>query len=128
MDNIITRRRLLAFAVLAAAVPIARADPPGGEHGHGGRGRDERHDERRDDWHRGHDGYSGPPGHDRDHRGRQWARGQRVPRDARVVYVDDWRSHNLRPPPRGHRWALVDGQWLLVAVATGVIVDILINQ
>ena len=29
----------------------------------------------------------------------------------------------LRPPPRGHHWVRADNDYLLVAIATGVILD-----
>jgi Ni/Co efflux regulator RcnB len=44
-----------------------------------------------------------------------WDRGQ----------VVDWRAHHLRQPPRGYEWREVDGNWVLAAVATGVIVSVL---
>jgi len=66
------------------------------------------HDERRDD--------------------RRWAKGQRL--DARyrdrAYYVSDWRRHGLRAPPRGYRWQRVDNQYLLTAVATGLIASVII--
>ncbi|WP_139826366.1 RcnB family protein [Derxia lacustris] len=126
------RRRLLAFALAGLALP-AFADPPhghgGGEHGDGrgpGGNGPRGHDDRRD-WHDDHRNWSDeerPRGPER----REWARGEHMPRGTRVVYVDDWRARGLRRPPPGHRWARVDGQWLLIAVATGVIVDILLHQ
>jgi Ni/Co efflux regulator RcnB len=69
--------------------------------------------------------------HDQDHHGgwnNSWRRGGRMDRDewqrgARV----DWRSHHLRSPPRGYEWRQVDGRYVLAAVATGVIADIILN-
>jgi Ni/Co efflux regulator RcnB len=46
----------------------------------------------------------------------------------RRYYVNDWRGHGLRQPPRGHRWVEVDGRYILVAVATGVITSILLHN
>ncbi len=48
----------------------------------------------------------------------EWARGQRV----------DYRSQHLRKPPRGYEWRNVDGDYVLGAVATGVIADLLLNN
>jgi Ni/Co efflux regulator RcnB len=50
---------------------------------------------------------------------RDWRRGQRV----------DYRRHHLRSPPRGYEWRQVDGRYVLAAVATGVILSVLLaNQ
>lgn len=47
----------------------------------------------------------------------------------RRYYVDDYRQYDLRPPPRGHRWVRSnDGKYLLIAVATGIIADILLHH
>ena len=43
--------------------------------------------------------------------------------------VTDWRRDRLREPPRGYHWVRSDnGDFLLVAITTGVIVDLLLNQ
>lgn len=82
--------------------------------------RDRRHD--RDDYRghgRGHDRDFVPPGH-------RWERGNRY--DGRVVVVRDYRTYRLRQPPRGYHWVRGDdGQYLLVAVATGIIMDIVLH-
>ena len=61
-------------------------------------------------------------------RAHQWARGQRLPSQyrARTAYVD-YRSHRLRPPPRGHQWVRADNQYVLVALTSGLIADIIAN-
>jgi Ni/Co efflux regulator RcnB len=33
----------------------------------------------------------------------------------------DYRQYHLKPPPRGYEWRSVDGNYVLAAVATGVI-------
>jgi Ni/Co efflux regulator RcnB len=59
-----------------------------------------------------------------------WARGARLPRyyfDRR--YYVDWRAYRLRPPPRGYYWVRDErGDFLLAAVATGLIADLIINS
>ena len=52
-------------------------------------------------------------------------RGDRLPPNMRGYRVNDWRHAGLRQPPRGHEWRRIDGRDLLVAVATGVIADII---
>ncbi len=37
-----------------------------------------------------------------------------------------WHDHHLHRPPHGHHWVVVDSHYLLVAIATGIVVDILI--
>ncbi|MDQ2926706.1 MAG: RcnB family protein [Pseudomonadota bacterium] len=80
----------------------------------------DRHDDHRYDRHDG-------PGAGPDH---NFYRGGRLPdeyRDRQYV-VDDWRGHHLRAPPRGYHWVQAGGDYVLAAVATGVIVSILLNS
>lgn len=58
-----------------------------------------------------------------------WARGGYVHQYNRPVYVvHDYRGYGLRHPPRGHRWVRDDfGHYLLVGIATGVIVDLILR-
>ena len=60
----------------------------------------------------------------------QWRRGDRLPSYARTHYREvDWRRERLRQPPRGYRYVRDDrGEVLLVAIATGVILSILLNN
>ena len=57
-------------------------------------------------------------------------RGDRLPTEYRShqYVVDDWRGHRLSAPPRGYHWVQADGSFLLVAVTTGIIASILLNQ
>ena len=43
----------------------------------------------------------------------------------RNYVVEDWRLHRLRTPPRGHQWVAIGADYLLVAIATGIIVEVL---
>ena len=46
----------------------------------------------------------------------------------RAYYVNDWHSYGgLYAPPYGHQWVNVDGDFLLVALATGIIANLLVN-
>lgn len=100
-------------------------------HGHmdGDHGRDhdryrhERHDDRHDHGH-----YRS--WHDRGRHEGWYHRGGYLPVEYRTRYVvTDWRRDHLREPPRGYHWVRSDnGDFLLVAIATGVIVDLLLNQ
>jgi Ni/Co efflux regulator RcnB len=57
-------------------------------------------------------------------------RGQRLPVEyrSRQYVVDDWRGHHLSAPPRGYHWVQTGGDYVLVAIATGVILQLLLNQ
>jgi Ni/Co efflux regulator RcnB len=75
---------------------------------------------------------------DRDHadRGRgagpdhNFYRGGRLPTQYRShqYVVNDWRGHHLSAPPRGYQWVQTGGDYVLVAIATGIIASILLNQ
>jgi len=47
-------------------------------------------------------------------RDEDWKRGEHV----------DYRERHLRAPPRGYEWRQVDGNYVLAAVATGVIASV----
>ncbi|OTG65197.1 RcnB family protein [Acinetobacter silvestris] len=59
----------------------------------------------------------------------EWRRGQTIPSQYRRsdYYIDDWQRYDLPAPPHGHRWLNVNGDYVLVAVATGVIASILLG-
>lgn len=58
-----------------------------------------------------------------------WYRGARMPAVYRTHHyvVDDWRLHRLTPPPRGYYWVQNGADYLLVAIATGVIAQIILG-
>jgi Ni/Co efflux regulator RcnB len=47
-----------------------------------------------------------------------WNRGDQV----------DWHAHHLRQPPNGYEWREVDGNFVLAAVATGLIAQAIIDS
>ena len=55
----------------------------------------------------------------------RWIRGERLPAAyyARPYVVEDYDGWGLRVPPRGYRWVRVDGDAVLAAVATGLVLD-----
>jgi Ni/Co efflux regulator RcnB len=57
-------------------------------------------------------------------------KGGRLPADyrSRQYVVDDWRGHRLSAPPRGYHWVQTGNDYVLAAVATGVIASILLGQ
>lgn len=61
---------------------------------------------------------------------RAWRRGDRLPAYYRSSYREvDWRYNHLRPPPRGYHWVRDDrGEYLLVALTTGIILGAILNN
>ncbi|MEO5736015.1 MAG: RcnB family protein [Variovorax sp.] len=59
-----------------------------------------------------------------------WRRGGRVPTEyrGRNYVVNDWRGHHLNAPPRGYQWVGVGGDYVLAALTTGLIVQIIAGQ
>ncbi len=60
----------------------------------------------------------------------QYYRGDRLPYEYRHrnYVVNDWRSHRLSAPPHGHYWVQSGADYLLVAIATGIIVQLVLNN
>ncbi len=60
-----------------------------------------------------------------------WARGVRYygPGYGPTYVVEDWYGYGLRRPPPGYYWRRSDaGDFLLVAVATGIIADLILSH
>ena len=108
------KRMLTAAAAAAIALTslsgAALAQPGPDRHDQPGY---DRHDDRHDN--------HGPQGQ------HNWRKGDRISRDDWHRYQSvDWRRHHLRQPPRGYEWREVNGQYVMAAVATGLIASIII--
>ena len=119
--------RLLVAAALLTTGSLALAAPDRDYHGRHDRdrhGHDRRHDDRSRHGgdRRGH-GYhdAGPRHHGRLH----WERGHRY--NGPTYVVRDYGHYRLRQPPRGYHWVRADNDFLLVAVATGIILDVALH-
>lgn len=140
------KRHLLALALLSSLPLVMTATAASaqdyqdhGDHGQGWDQHGDRHDDRdhhdRDDhgWRDDHDhGHGRHEDHGR-HVGwdRHYRRGDYLPDRYRVreYYVDDYARYHLYAPPRGYVWIRGDqGQFVLVAVATGLIVNELLGN
>lgn len=151
-------KRLLMVSLAAAmfALPTAGTGAYAQDYGRhdndrhdNGRHDNDRHDNDRHDsdgdWNPGqHNGYmwhgrwhyGRPPAYAIGHPGysagwHRWRRGERVPVELRTRYVvvNDWRGHHLRPPPRGYHWVRDDrGEYILIGIATGLILSAIINN
>ena len=61
-----------------------------------------------------------PPG-----QARKWVIGKPLPADAAWYRIDDWDRYGLPEPLDGKRYIMVDREILLVAIATGIVLDYL---
>jgi Ni/Co efflux regulator RcnB len=100
-----------------------RGDDHRDQHDNDGRGPDQRggnwqgnHDQR-------HDERGAGPNHD-------FRRGGYLPAEYRhrQYVVDDWRGHRLSEPPRGYHWVQTGGDYVLVAIASGIILQLLLGR
>jgi Ni/Co efflux regulator RcnB len=70
----------------------------------------------------------------RDERGagpnHSYRQGSRLPPEyrSRQYVVDDWRGHQLSAPPRGYHWVQNGSDYLLVAIGTGLIMQLLLSN
>ena len=58
-----------------------------------------------------------------------WKRGYRMSQAdwGRGMVIADYRTYNLSVPPRGYQWRYIDGNYVLAAVATGIISSVIIG-
>lgn len=122
------KKRLIACTLIAAAL-AAQGAAFADDHGHG-RGHDKsyRHDDRHDrhdqrDHRYYHNGRGAGPHHD-------FYRGQRLSAEYRrhEYIVDNWRYHRLSAPPRGYHWVQTGPDYVLVAIASGIIAQIVLSN
>lgn len=74
---------------------------------------------------RWHDDRAYEEGYRDGQRDARWEIGRRLPDDVRYVVVRDYDRYHLRPPPRGHFYAEVDGRILLIQAATQLVLEAL---
>lgn len=123
MKKILTAAMAGALMLSGAGVAAAQGwDHDRGDRHDGGWQNSDRGDRHDNGWHRGWD---------RDHGGwrSEWRRGYRMDHDywnrGRRI---DWRYYHLRRPPAGYEWREVNGNYVLAAVATGLIADLIMNS
>ena len=95
--------------------------------GHGqGRGHENRRDEGQFDQ---RDGRWNDRRPEYNARGPEYHRGGYISHEYRSrAYEVDYREHRLSRPPAGHRWVQVGADYVLIAIATGVIANIILNH
>lgn len=99
---------LSALVAMSLAMPaLAFADGPGDNRGH-----DEHAQER-----------GAGPNH-------SYRKGDRLPPEERrkEYVVNDWHTRNMRQPPSGYHWVRSGDDFVLAAIATGIIADIVLNH
>lgn len=80
--------------------------------------------------------HAAPPHHAPVHHGRgagpqhSFYKGGRLPPEYRTrqYVIDNWRVHHLSPPPRGYYWVQTGGDFVLAAIATGLIAQIVVSN
>jgi Ni/Co efflux regulator RcnB len=60
----------------------------------------------------------------------EYYRGDRLPVEYRHrnYVVDDWRGHHLSAPPSGYQWVQSGSDYILIAIATGLIAQLLLSH
>jgi len=88
--------------------------------GNRGRDFDGRHDMRGGNGHGRWDGAG--PNHD-------FRKGGRLPAEYRhrQYVVNDWRGHRLSAPPRGYHWVQTGGDYVLVSIGSGIILQFMLG-
>jgi len=118
------RIKALAAAVMAVSVATAGLAVAQGYGNDRGRN-DSSYDRGRNDNNYRRGGYDG-----RDSDRGEWRRGGRLPAEYRNRHyvVNDWRGHHLSAPPRGYHWVQHGNDYVLAAITTGIIANILLNH
>ena len=60
----------------------------------------------------------------------QLKRGEQLPPRYRAHHfvVENWKAHRLTEPPPGHQWVQAGSDYALVAIATGVVQEVLVGK
>lgn len=127
----VTALALLAGPALAQPAPgqwpNQHQQGPGGQPPHdqghppqGNMAQNDNHNDNHNDYHSNnnyHHGPSGPNGH--------WARGDYYSGHRVVIGHGDWNRYHLHAPPPGYEWVQSGGQFVMIAIASGVIASII---
>ena len=152
MKNTLIASALIALSLAASGNALAQRGDHDNERGYQQHNDDRRDNDRRDNDRRDnarhdndrHDNARGNGHNDRyydarnfrrdDKRGggprKDLRRGERLSkeyRDNRYV-VSDWRDRHLSAPPRGHHWVRAGNDYVLAAIATGLIAQVLLSN
>jgi Ni/Co efflux regulator RcnB len=149
MKNTLIASALIALSLAASGNVLAQRDDHRNDRGHQQYGErydnDRHHNDRhaRNDRHDRHDGPHGKAKHRRDdaryyHRDdrrgggprHDLRRGHHLSKEYRHdrYVVSDWRGRHLSAPPRGHHWVRAGNDYVLAAIATGLIAQVLLSN
>jgi len=128
-------KKLLIPALIVASISTMAVAQDRGhdDNNHGGNGQQHGNDNH-GGGDRGNDNHGGGKPPMAQNRGagpnHDFRKGGRLPQNYRSnqYVVNDWRGHHLNAPPRGYHWVQTGNDYVLAAVATGVIASILLNQ
>jgi Ni/Co efflux regulator RcnB len=147
-EGLMEKKHLIIPALLTALLSVSASsfaqdryhgDRDRGDRSYSQRDRNDRYD-RNDDRRDGYRAYGGGrAGNESWGEERRWngagpdhsyRRGDRLPTRYRnhQYVVNNYREHHLRPPPRGYHWVQTGSDYVLAAIATGVIADLIINH
>lgn len=137
---------IAAASLSLSSLSFAQGYNGRGPNGNGPRAEQQRdRDDARDRWDNrgqrdGRDGRDfGPRGYDKHRdarndrfvgaRGPQFHRGGHIPPEYRrnQYVVNNWRAYHLNAPPRGYHWVQVGADYALIAIATGIIANLVLN-
>lgn len=133
---------LIALTFTASGSAFAQRGDHGNDRDHDRNGYSQQHNDRRDD--KRNDRHDGPRGHNNKHRNdsaqyyrrddsrgggprHDMRRGGRLHKEYRHdrYVVNDWRGRHLSAPPRGYHWVQTGNDYVLAAIATGLIAQVL---
>jgi len=123
------KRFVVRLGIVSVALALSALAQAGPDDEHGDRGRPE--SSRRDAPAARAEG-RGPADHGQAERGagpeHSFRRGDRLPQNYRGRdYVEnDWRGHHLSAPPRGYHWVRAGDDYVLAAITTGIILQLML--
>jgi Ni/Co efflux regulator RcnB len=128
-------KSILSSVIIASmslsSVSFAQQHRNDDNRGHGN-GHDARHEDRRDDRRDAREERRDERQERRYYNARssEFRRGGHIPHELRdrSYVVNDWRGHHLSAPPRGYQWVQVGPDYVLTAIATGLIANLILNQ
>lgn len=134
MKSKIILSTIIAISLSSGGAAFAQDNGNRNDRNHDDRGRNDQMQRGNDQRQRGDDHRNNNFDARRDERGagpdHQFHRGGRLPPEYRnnQYVVNDWRGHHLNAPPRGYHWVQTGGDYVLVAIGTGIILQLLLNN
>ena len=117
---------VLAVSLCTSGFAFAQGRPDGNDRSRADSGPRDNMPDRRGppQWHQPREGERGAGPQQNFHRGDRLSRAQHQKR----YIVNDWRSRQLSAPPRGYHWVRTGDDYVLAAIATGVILQLMLHN